>query len=59
MPLRECDLALWLLKSDTRNIRKRNKNILDLVFILLLKNAQLLVIIVCNLYQLYKKSKKS
>ena len=29
----------WLLESDSRNIRKRNKNFLHLVFILLLKNA--------------------
>ena len=27
----------WLLEGDSRNIRKRNKNILHLVFILLLK----------------------
>ena len=27
------------LESDSRNIRKRNKNILHLVFILLLKNT--------------------
>ena len=35
------------VENDSRNIRKRSKNILHLVFILLLKNAWLLVFIVC------------